>query len=237
MAPNTTQRPGTSGSKPGNRPGGGNRAGKGGRKLAKPVKAPRPWGLIALGVAVVLVAVGVISYAAVQANKAGKPFGERPAQLIAGVENYRKSDPDMLTRNHVAAKVQYKLTPPVGGDHNSRWQNCMGDVYDAQIANEHAVHSLEHGAVWITYRPGLPKAQVDALAEKVRGTDFIMMSPYPGLDKPLSLQAWGFQLKLDKADDPRVDDFINGFRKAATVEPMATCGNGVTQTGTTPSAA
>jgi hypothetical protein len=64
-----------------------------------------------------------------------------------------------------------------------------------------------------------------------------MMSPYPGLDKPVSLQAWGFQLKLDKADDPRVDDFINGFRKAATVEPMATCGNGVTQTGTTPSAA
>jgi hypothetical protein len=185
-------------------------------------------------VAIVLLAAGVITYAAMQANKAGKPFGERPAQQIAGIDNYRKSDPGMLTRNHVAGPVKYTVSPPVGGDHNGAWQNCMGDVYDAQIANEHAVHSLEHGAVWITYRPGLPKAQVDALAKKVRGTDYILMSPYPGLDKPVSLQAWGFQLKLDKADDPRVDDFIKAFRKVATVEPQATCGSGVTQTGTAP---
>ena len=232
MAPNTTQRSGASIPKPGR----ANRSGKGGRKPVKPVKAPRPWGLISLGVAVVLLAVGVITYAAMQANKAGKPFGERPAQQIEGVVNYRKTDSAMLTRNHVKGPVKYTVSPPVGGDHNGAWQNCMGDVYDAQIANEHAVHSLEHGAVWITYRPDLPKAQVDALAKKVRGTDFILMSPYPGLDKPVSLQAWGFQLKLDKADDPRVDDFIKGFRKAATVEPLATCGNGVTQTGTTPSA-
>jgi hypothetical protein len=230
MAPNTTQRSGTSGSKPGS----ANRSGKGGRKPMKPVKAPRPWGLISLGVAVVLLAVGVITYAAMQANKAGKPFGERAAQQIDGVVNYRKTDKAMLTRNHVAGKVQYKLSPPVGGDHNGAWQNCMGDVYNAQIANEHAVHSMEHGAVWITYRPGLPKAQVEALAKKVRGTDFVMMSPYPGLDKAVSLQAWGFQLKLDKADDSRVDDFIKGFRKAATVEPLATCGNGITQTGALP---
>jgi hypothetical protein len=232
MAPNTTQRSGTSGSKPGS----ANRSGKGGRKPMKPVKAPRPWGLISLGVAVVLLATGVITYAALQANKAGKPFGERAAQQITGVENYRKSDAAMLTRNHVKGTVKYTVSPPVGGDHNGAWQNCMGDVYDAPIANEHAVHSLEHGAVWITYRPDLPKAQVDALAKKVRGTDFVLMSPYPGLDKPVSLQAWGFQLKLDKADDPRVDDFIKGFRKAATVEPLATCGNGLTQTGTTPAA-
>jgi hypothetical protein len=237
MAPNTTQRSGASGSKPGNRSGGAGRSGKGVRKPLKPVKAPRPWGLISLGVAVVVLAAGVITYAALQANKAGKPFGERPAQEIAGIVNYRKQDPNMLTRNHVAGKVQYKLSPPVGGDHNGRWQNCMGDVYGAQIPNENAVHSLEHGAVWITYRPDLPKAQVDELAKKVSGTDFILMSPYPGLDKPVSMQAWGFQLKLDKADDPRVDEFIKGFRKAATVEPLATCGSGVTQTGTAPSAA
>jgi hypothetical protein len=228
MAPHTTQRSGTSGSKPGS----ANRSGKGGRKPVKPVKAPRPWGLISLGVAVALLAVGVITYAAMQANQAGKPFGERPAQQIAGIVNYRKADPAILTRTHVAGRVQYKVSPPVGGDHNTAWQNCTGDVYSAQIANEHAVHSLEHGAVWITYRPDLPKAQVDALATKVRGTDYIMMSPYPGLDKPVSLQAWGFQLKLDKADDPRVDDFIKGFRKVAGVE-NAPCSSGVTQTGTT----
>ena len=58
--------------------------------------------------------------------------------------------------------------PPVGGAHNPTWQNCMGDVYAAPIANEHAVHSLEHGAVWITYQPGLPADQVDKLQQQGR---------------------------------------------------------------------
>jgi hypothetical protein len=230
MAPNSTKRSDTSGP----RSGGAKRPGKPGKKPLKPVKAPRPWGLIALGVTVVLAAGGIITYAALQARDAGKPFGERPAQLIEGVVNFRKTDPDMLQRTHAAGKQTYKVAPPVGGNHSPAWENCMGDVYPAQIPNEHAVHSLEHGAVWITYRPDLPKAQVDALAAKVQGKNFVLMSPYPGLDKPVSLQAWGFQLKLDSATDPRVDRFVNGFSQAATVEPGATCGQGVTITGTEP---
>ena len=84
----------------------------------------------------------------------------------------------------------------------------MGDVYDAPIANEHAVHSLEHGAVWITYRPDLPADQVAKLKAKVQGKEKMMLSPYDGLDKPISLQAWGYQLKVDNADDGRIDEFI-----------------------------
>jgi hypothetical protein len=231
MASNTTKRSGTSGAKSGTP----NRLGKPGKKPIKPVKAPRPWGLIALGVAVVVFAAAIITYAALQAKDAGKPFGERPAQLIEGVVNFRKSDPDSLAQgNHQAGKLTYKTTPPVGGPHNAAWQNCMGDVYAAEIPKEQAVHSMEHGAVWVTYRPDLPKAQVDALAEKVRGKDYVLMSPFPGLDKAVSLQAWGFQLKLDNAADERVDQFLLGFAKAATVEPGATCGQGLTNTGTEP---
>jgi hypothetical protein len=230
MAPNTTKGSGT----PGSKPGGLNRQGKPGKKPLKPVKAPRPWGLIALGVAVVVAAAGIITYAALQAQGAGKPFGERPAQQVEGVVNFRKSDPGMLKQEHRGGKQTYKTSPPVGGTHNAAWQNCMGDVYPAQIPNEHAVHSMEHGAVWLTYRPDLPKAQVDALAAKVQGNDFILMSPYPGLDKPVSLQAWGFQLKLDSATDSRVEKFIQGFSQAASVENGATCGQGLTTTGTEP---
>jgi hypothetical protein len=229
MAPNTTQRSGTSGPKSGNRQGGK------GRKKPTPVKAPRPWGLISLGVAVVLAAGGIITYAAVQAADAGKPLEDRIK--IEGLANYRKTDPKMLTRTHVQGAVKYTVSPPVGGNHNPVWQNCQGNVYAAQIANEHGVHSLEHGAVWVTYRPDLPKAQVDALAKKVTGNDYMLMSPYPGLDKPISLQAWGFQLKVDKASDPRVDEFIKELRLKASVEVPATCAQGNTTTGTAPLAA
>jgi hypothetical protein len=97
------------------------------------------------------------------------------------------------------------------------------------------VHSLEHGTVWITYRPDLPADQVAKLKEKVQGQEKMMLSPYDGLDKPISLQAWGFQLKVDNADDSRIDEFIKTLRVNASIEgPNANCAQGVTATGTTP---
>jgi hypothetical protein len=52
-----------------------------------------------------------------------------------------------------------------------------------------------------------------------------MLSPYPGLDRPISLQSWGHQLKLDSADDPRIDRFIAALRqnRYQSPEPGARC--------------
>ncbi len=55
---------------------------------------------------------------------------------------------------HLEEPVTYTENPPVGGVHNPVWQNC--GYYAAPIPNETAVHSLEHGAIWITYQPDLP---------------------------------------------------------------------------------
>jgi hypothetical protein len=214
--------------------GPGKGPGRPGRKPVKPIKPSLPWGMIALGSVVAIVAVGIIGYGIYSVRDSGKPFGERKAQRIDGVVNYRKTE--KFTNRHVPGKQQYKQSPPVGGDHNGSWQNCEGDIYAAEIPKEQAVHSLEHGAVWLTYKPDLPKDEVDALADKVRGKEYVMMSPYPGLDKAVSLQAWGFQLKLDSASDERVDKFITGFARAANVEPGATCGRGLTSTGSEPAA-
>src|SRR4029453_16438464 len=121
--------------------------------------------------------------------------------------------------NHKSGVLTYPVTPPVGGAHSPVWQNCMGDVYAQPVPKENAVHSLEHGAVWVTYKPGLDAAQVDALKGKVEGKEYMLMSPFTGLDSNISLQAWGFQLKVDSADDPRIDDFIKAAPQNASMEP------------------
>jgi hypothetical protein len=167
-------------------------------------------------------------------DRGGDSMETAAVTTISGVADYRTSDPAALTRNHKQGKQTYRQSPPVGGDHNPVWQNCTGTVYDAPIADEHAVHSLEHGAVWITYRPGLAADQIHALASKVRGVDYTFLSPYPGLDTPISVQAWGYQLKVDTAADPRLDQFITATRITAGPEPGATCTGGITATGTTP---
>jgi hypothetical protein len=225
-----------------NRPAGGTRPtgggkGKGPRKPVAPVKVSqgRAWGPIALGVAVGVLAVAIIGYGGWAAFQGSKPWEERAAS-ISGISNFRESDPDLVKGgDHKTGTIQYSVLPPVAGPHNGAWQNCQGDVYDAPIANEHAVHSLEHGAVWITYRPDLPADQVAKLTEKVQGQEKMMLSPFQGLDKPISLQAWGFQLKVDNADDSRIDEFIKTLRINASIEgPNANCGQGITATGTTP---
>ena len=153
---------------------------------------------------------------------------------VATITDFTKTHPDWLTTNHVKGKISYPMSPPVGGDHNRYWQNCMGDVYPEAIANEHAVHSLEHGAVWVTYRPGLDEAEVKTLADRVDGRQYLFMSPYPGLKTEISLQAWGFQLTTDSASDTAIDAFIRDHRGKGAPEPGAPCSGGVTDTGTTP---
>jgi|SRR5690606_10415331 len=163
-----------------------------------------------------------------------EPEWRQRALAIEDLVDYTQTQPDLLDPQHQEGTIQYQVLPPPGGPHNPVWLNCQGDIYDAEVPNEHAVHSLEHGAVWITYHPSLPADQVAALANRVRGNDKMFMSPFPTLDTPISLQAWGYQLKLDWADDPRVDEFIRALRINAGREPQAPCSGGVSATGSVP---
>jgi hypothetical protein len=81
--------------------------------------------------------------------------------------------------------------PPAGGPHNQVWQNC--GIYEKPVANEHAVHSLEHGAVWITYQPDLPNATLEKLKKAARDNPLVILSPYPKLPAPVVVTAWGAQ--------------------------------------------
>ena len=54
-----------------------------------------------------------------------------------------------------------------------------------------------------------------------------MMSPYPGQDAPIILTAWGRQLKVQDASDPRIDAFLRAFVLGPqTPEPGAPCSDG-----------
>ncbi|HET7478908.1 MAG TPA: DUF3105 domain-containing protein [Rubrobacteraceae bacterium] len=106
-------------------------------------------------------------------------------------------------------KIEYDRDPPTNGDHSPIWQNC--GFYSKPIDNRTAVHSMDHGVVWITYRPNLPAAQVQKL-RSYGDEDYVIVSPYPGLPAPVIATAWRVQLRLDGADDPRLRQFVDQFR-------------------------
>jgi Protein of unknown function (DUF3105) len=227
----------SAGSKSGNRPG-GRPQGKG-RKPTAPVtvRGSRNWGPIAVAGVVVLIAVGIIGYGVFASMKSNETWQDKAAK-INGIVNYRaQNNPAINSQEHKEGPLTYVTNPPVGGAHNPVWQNCMGDVYAQPIANEHAVHSLEHGAIWVSYKQGLAADQVAKLQKKVQGRDYMLMSPITNLDKNISLQAWGYQLKVDNADDKQIDEFIKALRLNASLEPNAACSGGNTTTGPVQAAA
>ncbi|MGH3718286.1 MAG: DUF3105 domain-containing protein [Pseudonocardiaceae bacterium] len=133
-------------------------------------------------------------------------------------------------RTHVTTKVHYDHSPPVGGNHSPVWLNC--GIYDLPVPNENAVHSLEHGTVWVTYLPSLSPAELDGLRALVKasyhGPDrYVILSPYPGQSAPIIASAWGHQLTLQASTDPRLQSFINYFRQGPQdLERAGRCSGG-----------
>ncbi len=169
----------------------------------------------------VLALVGVSAWVIVDA---GRDKAALEAQADADIEGVEAIDG--LTFNHVTTAVDYPQSPPAGGDHNAAWLNC--GVYTEPVPNENAVHSLEHGAVWITYDPALPAADVATLQAFADNQSYVLVSPYEGLDSPVAVSAWGYQLKVDSADDERLPVFIQKYLlNPELAEVGAPCSSGV----------
>jgi hypothetical protein len=189
---------------------------------AQQKRAERRRTLMIVGPAVLLVVVliAVVGVLIFQEAQRQNEVEEAAKQPIQGVQSF-----DKLTREHVDTPVTYPQTPPVGGNHNAVWLNC--GIYPEQVPNENAVHDLEHGAVWVTYQPNLPAAQVDKLKQLARANDYMLLSPYEGIKTPVVASAWGKQLALPSADDPRLEVFLRTYLQGKqTPEPGAPCTGG-----------
>lgn len=153
----------------------------------------------------------------------GTASGDARGPLVQGAVEF-----EVTSARHVRTEVDYAQTPPVGGDHLGVWQNC--GIYDRPIFEETAVHSLEHGAVWITHDPEMAPDQVAALGDLLDGRTYVLLSPFDGLPSPIVASAWGVQLAVEDPKDPRLVEFLDAYVQGPTTpEPGAPCTNGYDQ--------
>lgn len=227
----------------------GSKKAKKNKGRAVKVSRPKPWGLILTFTGVGVVAVAMVGAAAWVVYDRTQPPGEAQ-EFFGEYDNYwdivdamndgdvEEEDleyPWVVDGTHIDGEdpnfepVEYAVVPPVGGPHHSQWQTCTGVVYNAPLIDEHAVHSLEHGAVWVTYNPEeVSESEIESLADKVEGRDYSFMSPYPEQEAAISMQAWGAQLTVDEANDSDIDRFFQHYlRNADNIpEPQGTCSGG-----------
>ena len=141
------------------------------------------------------------------------------AEAIAGFDGIEVYED--LGRDHVDDPT-YDVRPPPGGDHLNQWESC--GFFATEIVDGNAVHSLEHGAVWVAYRPDLAEAEVSQLESLANVETHLLVSAYPDLESPVMLVAWGLRLPLDSVDDERFDRFLATFiRGPQTPEPGVAC--------------
>jgi Protein of unknown function (DUF3105) len=172
-----------------------------------------------VGAVIVLFVAGFIALAVVDARQ------QSASGASGDVKTYDVGPPG----EHTSGDVDYEQSPPAGGEHNPVWQNC--GYYDSPVRDETAVHSQEHGAVWVTYSPDLPQDQVTELRDIAESQSYVLVSPYPDLESPVVASAWGKQVSLDGADDPALENFIQAYQHGPqTPEPGAICTGGTSAT-------
>ena len=129
---------------------------------------------------------------------------------------------------HVEGEIEYD-GHPAGGEHSAVWLNC--GVYSQPVEEENAVHSLEHGAIWITYPAGDATVDIDRL-NGYAGRNKVIVSPVLEQSSPVLVTAWANQMDASDAGDPRIAQFIVEFAGAGSApEPGGRCDGGIGQPG------
>lgn len=151
--------------------------------------------------------------------------GTTAPEGVTGVQAYPAA-----SRDHTEGCLTFSMYPPVGGAHNGNWATC--GFYSSPVPAVYAVHSMEHGAVWIAFSPDITASEVTAIKVATDRSTFVLASPYPALGSPIVLSAWTRQLRITSTSDPRFAEFINTYVQGPqTPELGAPCTNGVGKPG------
>ncbi len=165
-----------------------------------------------------------------------------PKKEIVGLRTFQYQGGDVRS-----GSVDYPGSPPAGGPYNAMWQTC--GAYTAPIYDEYAVHTLARGAVWATYRPGLPAAELTTLAAVLKTpievtvpqpegsqqkpapkktvTALSLLSPRENLPAPIVLTVWNAQVSAQSADDENLKLFVETYGLAQDApESGAGCAGG-----------
>jgi hypothetical protein len=110
----------------------------------------------------------------------------------------------------------YNSEPPSSGPHYAdSAAPALWGVYIEEVPEEVFIHNEEHGGVIITYRPDLPKDQIEKL-QKLFAPPYsdpgfkpsrAIVTPRSKNTKPIELAAWTYTLSLDRFDKAKLKAF------------------------------
>ena len=103
--------------------------------------------------------------------------------------------------------------PPTSGPHADP---VAWGLYRTEIRDDEALHNLEHGGVYVSYRPDLPEDEVDKLKALLfapySDSEFqprkIIMAPRENNKAPIVLSSWLRSEKLENFDAEKIKEYV-----------------------------
>ncbi len=146
-------------------------------------------------------------------------FIKRSREKIALRKIYAVEIPDQGS-NHIsvgASHPTYNSNPPTSGWHYEKWETK--GVYKKQQPDEGLIHNLEHGYIWISYRPDANPEIINQLENFYGFGKKIIVEPRKENDKLIAIAAWNWLDKFDPvsgdflsdAELKRIGDFIDTY--------------------------
>lgn len=115
----------------------------------------------------------------------------------------------------------YNSNPPTSGPHWSSPAECK--IYTKEIPDESVLHSLEHGAVWVSYKDKDNKKLAQKLTDLINSeSGKLVLSPRSKNDSVIAVASWGRLMKLEEFDGGKISEFIDA-NKNQSPEPFASC--------------
>lgn len=106
----------------------------------------------------------------------------------------------------------YNSNPPSSGGHFPSPANW--GIYDSEVNDRFFIHNLEHGGIWISYRPSVDAHVVEhlkAIVEEFGGSKLVM-GPRSANDMDVAVAAWTRVLKFNLTDGDITDEQLNQIR-------------------------
>ncbi|MBI3046659.1 MAG: DUF3105 domain-containing protein [Candidatus Harrisonbacteria bacterium] len=123
----------------------------------------------------------------------------------------------VLGRDHIydgSARPDYNSNPPTSGPHYATPATVR--FYSQELSDEQLVHNLEHGHIWVSYKPDLASEIIKVL-RGFAGRNTIV-TPRSANDFDIALAAWGrldkFNLVGNVADKQRIRDFVLRYQNS-----------------------
>lgn len=143
--------------------------------------------------------------------------------LVGGIVWYKRESPKSLPgqfiadqgREHVAPghPHEYNSNPPTSGPHFA--STAEWGIYKDELPDETLIHNLEHGGIWISYKPDINpeiKKKLENFYDKWGRK--VIVAPRAKNDSDIALVAWNHLDKFSASEysDERIDKFIKAFR-------------------------